>query len=215
MSRASFITLAQEVECETVIKKSRFICALMTVEQEEDAMARLNALRKRHYNATHNCFAYVLGQDKNGLRASDDGEPQGTAGMPMLDVLTHSGVTNILAVVTRYFGGTLLGTGGLTRAYSSSVSLALDQATFTRNVPATVYRFQMPYADYGKLMTLASEFDATVEAEFLQEVAGQVTLREENEAAFVSRTRDAFLGADIFTKTAEIYLQTKEVVNRK
>lgn len=110
-------------------KKSKFICYLKPVSSEEEAAAFIASIKKKHYDARHNCSCIILGPEKEITRSSDDGEPSGTAGKPMLEVLTGADLTNIAAVVTRYFGGVLLGTGGLVRAYSEAVRNALSAAT--------------------------------------------------------------------------------------
>lgn len=121
-------TIAADYAHETVINKSRFICALARATSEDAARDLITARRKLHYDANHNCTAYVLGDAGEIARSSDDGEPAGTAGMPMLDVLRHREITNTVAVVTRYFGGVKLGAGGLVRAYGGAVAAALDAA---------------------------------------------------------------------------------------
>lgn len=190
-----FISLAAPCTHETVIKRSRFICQLLPVTSPEEAEKALAAIRKEHYDATHNCPAMIIGPGGEFEKASDDGEPQGTAGVPMLEVLRRSGVTNILAVVTRYFGGTLLGAGGLVRAYSGSVAEALKEARLVRNVPAAKIAIRLPYADYGKLQNIAQSFDASVDAVFGADVQAEVTIREERAAAFLARMKEALLGA--------------------
>ena len=111
---------------EIVEKKSRFIATVRLVESEEEALSCLEALRKKYWDARHNCFVYIIGENQETVRCSDDGEPSGTAGRPMLDVVQGAGLRNVLVVVTRYFGGTLLGTGGLVRAYSQAVQEGPD-----------------------------------------------------------------------------------------
>ena len=115
-------------EAQIIEKKSRFIATVLPVETEEEALAFIESLRKKYWDATHNCYAYVVGERNEIQRCSDDGEPSGTAGRPMMDVLAGAGVHNAAVVVTRYFGGTLLGTGGLVRAYSGAVREALKAA---------------------------------------------------------------------------------------
>lgn len=112
-------------QTETVVNKSRFVCTLYRVASDAEARERIGAHRKAHWEATHNCTAYVVDEGRSA-RSSDDGEPAGTAGVPMLEVLRGRGLTDVLAVVTRYFGGVKLGAGGLVRAYGASVSAALD-----------------------------------------------------------------------------------------
>ena len=118
-------TIIESGSGEYIEKKSRFIGELVPVSSEEEAFAYLDAVRKKHYNASHHCFAYVLGEKNQTERASDDGEPSGTAGRPILHVLEGEEICNALIVVTRYFGGTLLGTGGLTRAYTAAAKAAV------------------------------------------------------------------------------------------
>ena len=121
----------EEAEAEYVEKRSRFIGHIWPVEREGEARACIEAARKTHYDARHNCWCYLL-REGNVLRYSDDGEPQGTAGQPMLNVFQREGVFNVCCVVTRYFGGILLGAGGLTRAYGGTAKLALDAAGVSR-----------------------------------------------------------------------------------
>lgn len=120
-------TIRRGGEHETEIRKSRFICAMARVDSEDAARAFIAERRKEHWSASHNCTAYVLGEDGGVQRSSDDGEPAGTAGVPMLEVLRHRRITDTVAVVTRYFGGTKLGAGGLIRAYGNSVSAAVEE----------------------------------------------------------------------------------------
>ena len=125
--------LSKGAQAELVEKKSRFIATIRPVSSEEEAVAFIEEMKKKYYDARHNCSAFVIGSKGELTRSSDDGEPSGTAGRPMLEVLTGSGIRNIAAVVTRYFGGVLLGTGGLVRAYSGAVKMALEQCeTITR-----------------------------------------------------------------------------------
>ena len=123
--RNPYKILYQGGTAEIVEKKSRFIASLRPVKTEEEALLFLEETRKKYWDARHNCYAWIIGEHGEQKRCSDDGEPQGTAGVPMLEALKHSGLTNILAIVTRYFGGTLLGAGGLVRAYTQGVSEAV------------------------------------------------------------------------------------------
>ncbi|WP_406262535.1 YigZ family protein [Actinacidiphila glaucinigra] len=122
-----YLTIGREHVHESEIKRSRFLCALAPVSSEEAAQEFLARVRKEHAGATHNCYAYVLGAEGRIHRASDDGEPGGTAGTPMLQVLLRREVRDVVAVVTRYYGGVQLGAGGLVRAYGGAVSAALDE----------------------------------------------------------------------------------------
>lgn len=143
--------IAVDGEAEIVIKGSRFICALQRVETQEEALAFIQSKKKEHNKATHNCSAFLIGYDDNIQRANDDGEPSGTAGVPMLEVLKKNKLHFIAAVVTRYFGGVKLGAGGLIRAYSSSVSYALKQLGIVMHTQENVYDITIGYNNIGKL----------------------------------------------------------------
>ena len=136
---------------EIVEKKSRFIANIFYVANIEDANEKLNQIKKNYYDAKHNCYAYVIGINGDTVKSSDDGEPQGTAGHPMLDILKGNELTNCIAIVTRYFGGILLGTGGLVRAYSDSLKSAISNAKFSELFNAYEVSFSINYDDYGKI----------------------------------------------------------------
>ncbi|MEA4853392.1 MAG: YigZ family protein [Christensenella sp.] len=193
-----YFSPAQRVSRELVIKKSRFICDLIPITTEQTAAQEIAAIKKKHYNARHHCFAMILGARRDFEKGSDDGEPQGTAGVPMLEVLRKSGLTNVLAVVTRYFGGTLLGAGGLVRAYSGAVAEAVKTAEVIRHVPAVALDFKIAYADYAKLQSIASEFGATVEAEYGEAVMAKMIIRHSSLAQVQKKISEAFLGADVY-----------------
>lgn len=142
--------IARDGESEIVIKGSRFICALKRVETTEDALDFINQKKKEHKKATHNCSAFLIGENDNVQRANDDGEPSGTAGVPMLDVLKKNELHYIVAVVTRYFGGTKLGAGGLIRAYSTSVSHTLKELGIVMHSQEEVYELSIDYQHSGK-----------------------------------------------------------------
>ena len=132
-------------------KKSRFLSVITPVTDPEEAMAFVVARRKEYWDARHHCFAYVIGDHGEISRCSDDGEPSGTAGRPILDVLTGEGLTNVLAVVTRYFGGVLLGTGGLVRAYSGAVRNALSDCIILERTPGIMMSVRTDYSGYGRI----------------------------------------------------------------
>jgi len=124
----SYLTIARDVDIEVEVSRSRFLCRLRRVASEGEARAVIEATRKEHWNARHHCTALVIGPSSEVQRSNDDGEPSGTAGIPMLEVLRGREVSDVVAVVTRYFGGTLLGAGGLVRAYAGAVRSGLDAA---------------------------------------------------------------------------------------
>jgi len=140
-------------ETELEVKRSRFLATLARVDSEDAARAVVAEARRAHPGARHHCSAFIVGvPDALPIeRSSDDGEPAGTAGMPMLDVLRGAGVSQVVAVVTRYFGGVLLGTGGLVRAYSDSVSQALDAAGRVRPVVRPLFALTVPHSDFGRV----------------------------------------------------------------
>lgn len=147
-------TIAKPGEVELIVKKSRFICTVDRAGSEEDARAKLQALKKQYWDANHNCSAWILGDRGELRRSNDDGEPGGTAGAPMLHVLDSRMVTDTIAVVTRYFGGILLGAGGLVRAYGQAVSDAIDAVGIVERVPLTVVAVEAPHDEAGRLENL-------------------------------------------------------------
>ena len=147
---------------EIVEKKSRFIGIVLDVTSSEDALEKVNLIKKKYFDARHSCYAYICGDEGMERRFSDDGEPSGTAGKPMMDVLAGCDVTNCLVVVTRYFGGTLLGTGGLVKAYSSAARLALDNAELTEVTTGVKCNIQADYNSIGKLQYILASMDIPV-----------------------------------------------------
>lgn len=144
-------------EGEIVEKKSRFIANIMPVNSEEEALEYLESIRKKHWNARHHCFAYVIGDRNELARCSDDGEPQGTAGKPMLDVIMGARVHNVIAVVTRYFGGTLLGTGGLVRAYSLATKEGLASSVIITKIRGVKLKIGTDYTGLGKIQYILGQ----------------------------------------------------------
>ena len=138
-------------------KKSRFIAHVAPACTEEEALAFIEARKKEYWDARHNCYAYILGEKGQTMRFSDDGEPTGTAGKPMLEVLSGSGVRNVVLVVTRYFGGIKLGTGGLVRAYTSSARLGIDAASLCGVARMAVMDIKMEYSFLKKMQNLSEQ----------------------------------------------------------
>lgn len=155
-------TLRQFASDEFIINKSRFIGYAAPCETEAEALAFLQSIRTKHKDATHNCYAYIIGQNAGIMRYSDDGEPGGTAGLPMMEVLKHQGVVNCCCVVTRYFGGVLLGTGGLVRAYTQSTQAGIDAAQLVVVSRCVDLRIRIAYPRYEQLMRLAEDHGAKV-----------------------------------------------------
>ena len=154
---------------EVVEKKSKFLGELHHISTADEAKDLVAAAKKKHYDARHHCYAYLMGEDGEVKKYGDDGEPQGTAGLPMLAVLEGSGLTDCLVIVTRYFGGTLLGTGGLVRAYSAAAEAAIAEAAFAVKIPAVRLSVKTDYKDEGAVRRIC---DNTAERGVSIEVAG-------------------------------------------
>lgn len=155
-------TVAERSSDEYIIKKSRFIGYVCPAKTQEEALAFIAEISKKHWDATHNVYAYIL-RDGGVKRFSDDGEPQGTAGIPVLDVIEKSGVTDCAVVVTRYFGGIMLGAGGLVRAYSHSASIALQAGGIITRALCAKLKVTCDYYFYGKLSSLVPESGGVIE----------------------------------------------------
>lgn len=153
----SYITIRDYGEDSFVEKKSEFIGYAKRVETEEEAKAFVDEIKSKHKQARHNCFAYIVGENMGIQRYSDDGEPQGTAGIPILEVIKKNNITDCCIVVTRYFGGILLGTGGLTRAYTTGAALAIKSAGIIEKVEGLKITVEVNYDLLGKLQYLCSQ----------------------------------------------------------
>ena len=152
-----FRTIKEDGQVQEEIKKSRFICHAKRVYSEEEARNFITAIKKEHYKATHNCSAFIIGERSEIKRTSDDGEPSGTAGVPMLGVLENHNLTNVCVVVTRYFGGIKLGAGGLIRAYAGSVALAVKEIGITEIKEQAGIAIQMSYTQYQEYSNFLKE----------------------------------------------------------
>lgn len=147
--------ILENTEATFVEKKSKFIASLLAIKDEDDAVNHIENIKKKYYDARHNCYAYIVGLDKKISKSSDDGEPSGTAGRPMLSILEGEKLTNVLIVVTRYFGGILLGTGGLQKAYSTATKLAIEDIKTKKLLKEVLKGFKFsintPYDKLGKI----------------------------------------------------------------
>ena len=184
-----YLVPTQFGEDEFTEKKSRFIGRVWPVETEEAALEKIQQMKKQHYDATHNCWAYII---KDGaVRFSDDGEPGGTAGMPMMQVLQLEGLYNVVCVVTRYFGGILLGAGGLVRAYTKGAKIAVDAAGKSMKRVWTVLYVPCPYTFYERVKLEVAAFGGIIRnTEFGSEVELEILLAEEQTQPFVERLTD-------------------------
>lgn len=172
-------------------RKSKFIGEIFPVETPEAAIEKINAVKANYRDARHHCYAYII-REGNYMRYSDDGEPQGTAGMPILDVLRRENITNVCCVVTRYFGGVLLGTGGLVRAYTKSAQLGLEAAGINQMSSYSVLLITCPYSLLGVVQNILPEHDCMVEeTDYAADVTLTVTLPEGGEDALEQALKDA------------------------
>jgi len=188
-----YLVPTQFGEDEFYEKKSHFIGRVWPVETEEEALEKIQQMKKQHYDATHNCWAYII---KDGaVRFSDDGEPGGTAGMPMLQVLQREGLYNIVCVVTRYFGGILLGAGGLVRAYTKGAKIAVDAAGKSMKRVWTVLYLPCPYNFYERVKLLSAEFGGIIRTtDFGAEVELELLFPEANVEPFLTKLTDMTSG---------------------
>jgi uncharacterized YigZ family protein len=203
----SYITIKDFGEDRFEEKKSEFIGYAKRVENEEEAKAFINEIKNMHKQARHNCSAYLIGKNQNIQRYSDDGEPQGTAGIPILEVMKKSRITDCAVVVTRYFGGILLGTGGLTRAYTKGASIAIKAAGVIEKVEGLKLSFEMDYDLFGKIQHICGQnawhiedteytdkvivhilaektISETIENEIIEATNGKVIVRKSDEGIY-------------------------------
>lgn len=183
-------------------KKSRFIATIEPVLSEEEAARFVAGMKKKYWDARHNCSAFIIGESGQKTRCSDDGEPSGTAGRPMLDVLAKEHVTNVCVVVTRYFGGTLLGTGGLVRAYSAAVKEGLSHCEIIRKIKGFLVGIRCDYNDFGKVESLAARggYNA-VNIDYGQSV--NVSYVTEDADALIKEITDVTSGRAVFEEPKE------------
>lgn len=182
-------------------KKSRFIATTFPVSTEEEALAYIEATKKKYWDARHNCFAYVIGERNELVRCSDDGEPQGTAGRPMLDVLLGEGVHNIVVIVTRYFGGVLLGTGGLVRAYSGAVREGLSSSVIITKMFGVKLEIGTDYTGLGKIQYILGQRKIkALDTAYTDAVKLTVLLKEEEAEGIKTEITEATNGQASLTE---------------
>ena len=190
----SYLVPFAEAEAEMIEKRSRFIGHIWRVDSEEEARRRIEETKKKHYDARHNCWCYII-REGNILRYSDDGEPQGTAGQPMLNVFQREEITNVCCVVTRYFGGILLGAGGLTRAYGGTAKLALDEAGISRMRLWASLAVPCSYSMYERMKLMAEQSGGIItDTDFGADVVLTVTLPAEDVCSFQDKVTELTAG---------------------
>ena len=211
MALKPYKTLLSRSEDEFIVNKSRFIGYGCPVETEEEALAFLNEIRTKHKDATHNCYAYIIGSNMGIMRYSDDGEPGGTAGLPIIEVLKARGVTNCCVVVTRYFGGILLGAGGLVRAYSQGSAAAVNACGVGVIHPTARYIMEVPYPALGRVEYFLKSQPVIIEDKaFSDAIVMTLIVKCEDEDKFVNDIVSATDGKIELIRMEEMYLAWKE-----
>ena len=199
-------TVYQGREAEIIEKKSRFIATVQPVHNEEEALAFIESIKKKYWNATHNCFAYVIGEQFQVQRCSDDGEPSGTAGKPMLDVLLGEEIHDVAVVVTRYFGGTLLGTGGLVRAYSGATKAGLEASLVIMKKHGQKLTVDTDYTGLGKIQYILGQRGLTIlNSIYTDKVALEVLLPEDDIKPVMDEIREGTNGQAVMELKEECY----------
>jgi len=199
-------TLAHSGEFKQVIERSTFIARAEHIESEEEAQKVIGEEKKKYPDARHCCWAYILGEGSDRLRYSDDGEPQGTAGLPMLDVLKKQGITNTVLAVTRYFGGILLGTGGLTRAYSSSATGAIESGTVAVMTETLEITVEVDYSLLPRLTNyLKGKEVKTKNTEYLEKVIVHLLVRAEEGESIKTSITDCLYGKCVIKEAAKFF----------
>lgn len=200
-------TIRKRAESSFTEKKSEFIGYISPAETEEEAIAFINEIRAMHRKATHNCYAYIL-RNNNTSRHSDDGEPGGTAGMPIYDVLSKNGITDVVCVVTRYFGGILLGTGGLVHAYSKGASTALANSDIVTMEVADSLKISCDYTMYGIIGSVLPEYEAIIRnTEYSDIVCVYADVKAELTTELISKLIDKCNGKVDIKKLSNGYVE--------
>lgn len=201
----NYFTISQTAEASFIEKRSEFICRIAPVKTSEDAVEFINSVRADHRKAKHNVYAYILRND-NISRYSDDGEPQGTAGVPVLDVLRKRNLTDVCAVVTRYFGGILLGGGGLVRAYSHAVSIACDSAEIMNMCLCHRLKITTDYNMYGKISYILPTFDTiTINSDFGSDVVIEILVLNEKFNPLIKKITEITNGSAMIEDSGELF----------
>ncbi len=194
---------------EIIEKKSRFIANVKSVETVEEAQAYIEEMKKKYWDARHNCSAFSVGTERVITRCSDDGEPSGTAGKPILEVISGSDIHNIVVVVTRYFGGTLLGTGGLVRAYTDATRAGIENSDIVEKIPGRRVDIAMDYTDLGKLQYLLAQNEVlTEDTEYTDKVIIHALFSEEQKEQLKKKITEATSGRVTVQEGAEVYFGT-------
>ena len=207
MEVLSYNTLEGEATGEIVVKKSRFIANIFHVESEDEALSILERMRKQYWDARHNCYGYIIGKNEELVRFSDDGEPGGTAGKPILEVIKGRDLTDILVVVTRYFGGVLLGTGGLVRAYTDATIEGLSNANLVTVTYMQKLGIEVDYNTIGKLKyVLSTDGIMICDETYTDKVSVVIAIPIEDTDRVTDKLVDVTGGRAVISKLSKIYM---------
>ena len=207
----SYRTIAKKGFDEFIINKSRFIGYASPIASEEEAISFVREIKEKHKDATHNVYGYVYGKESNIQRFSDDGEPSGTAGIPVLEVIKKGELRNLVVVVTRYFGGTKLGGGGLIRAYTKSAKLAIDSSIIVQNKLFNILLIKTSYSSYGKIENYFLEGAYSVESiDFLEQVEIEIYIEKTEMDRVISDLMNITSGELFYELKGGLYLPVKD-----
>ncbi len=210
MTLSPYQTIKGSAQSLTVINKSKFFGYAVNAETPEQAMQAYNDVKKQHPDATHHCYAYIIGRQNAAIKFSDDGEPGGTAGLPMAEVLKQSGLTDILVVVTRYFGGIKLGSSGLVRAYSSAAAETLKNAKIVNYMPCGVYWQAVDYDVWAKIAPKAEAAGAAIlNIDYQETVNLELGIKEKDIKTVRGIFQEALRTEDILTFVSVQYMEEK------
>ena len=210
MQKESYKTVLKENTAEVIEKKSRFIASVMPAKTEEEALWFINKKKKEYYDASHNTYAYII-RENNIARFSDDGEPGGTAGLPMMEVLKKEGLFDVVVVVTRYFGGILLGAGGLVRAYSKSAKMGVDASEIVTMLTVNSFCIECSYDMFGKVKYLVENKDYILDSiEYGENVNVNVSVKTELTDRFIKDITEITNGAAVIAEKGQKFIASRE-----
>ena len=206
---SDFIVVKEGAEGIYEEKKSQFIARVYPVSDEDEVIRYIEAAKKKYWDARHNCHAFVIGDNNEITRCSDDGEPSGTAGKPILEVILRSGLHNCLIIVTRYFGGTLLGTGGLVRAYTQSAKEAVCNSILAKRIPGEKYIVTTDYNGLGKIQNVVSGIGAEISGtEYTDKVVISILVEKEKSTELVNKLTEITNGRAVIEKDCDLPIES-------
>ena len=210
MTLKAYKTIRGEAASLQIINKSKFLGLIVAVDSIEKANDILKKVQKEHKDANHNCYAYIIGKNQESMKYSDDGEPGGTAGLPMLEVLKKRGLTDVLFVCTRYFGGIKLGSGGLVRAYSTSVSKTLNEVEITTYIPCEIFKVKVDYDIWSKIEKKVKAANAIIfKIEYLESIYLKIGVKNDNKQNIFTIVNQALKIENAFEYIKTDYVESK------